>query len=369
MYELISVLIADDEKLVRNTIKAVIPWQKLGVDTVYEAEDGLKALELSKRVSPSIIISDIKMPHMNGMDFAYAIRRLLPDSKLVFFSAYTDKEYLKGAIHLQVDGYIEKPLDPEEITQLIASLVKSVKQNQAATNPNSVFFYGAPYQALANQDVFTIQKSAFSEFGSLLRQKEQHAVHTFLDNLYVQMENCHGTDPDYIRNVFSRLAIQVENAAELHGAQRAQAVSSHFIYAVATFTELAELKKVFSTMINDLFSELSEWRLEPVSAVHSYLQENYSNADLSVNKVAQHLNFNAAYLCAVYKKKTQKTINTALTEIRIEAAKKLLAQTSMKLYEVATAVGYNDGKYFAKVFTKEVGIPPRQYRERHYEKI
>ena len=183
------------------------------------------------------------------------------------------------------------------------------------------------------------------------------------------MENCHGTDPDYIRNVFSRLAIQVENAAALHGAQRALAVSSLFIYAVATFTELAELKKVFSTMINDLFSELSEWRLVPVSAVHSYLQENYSNADLSVNKVARHLNFNAAYLCAVYKKKTQKTINTALTEIRIEAAKKLLAQTSMKLYEVATAVGYNDGKYFAKVFTKEVGIPPRQYRERHYEKI
>lgn len=365
---MISVLIADDEKLVRNTMKAVIPWQELGVDAVYEAEDGLKALELSKRVSPSIIISDIKMPHMNGMDFAYAIRKLLPDSKLVFFSAYTDKEYLKGAINLQVDGYIEKPLDPDEVTQLISDLVKSVKQNQAAAHPNSVFFYGAPYQALANQDVFTIQKSAFSEFGLLLRQKEQQAVCAFLENLYVQMELCHGTDPDYIRNVFSRLAIQVENAAELLGAQRVQDASSHFIYAVAAYTELDELEKALSIMVNNLFSELSEWRLEPVSAVNNYLQNNYSDAELSVNKVARHLNFNAAYLCAVYKKKTQKTINTTLTEIRIEAAKKLLVQTPMKLYEVATAVGYNDGKYFTKVFTKEVGIPPRQYRERHYER-
>ena len=81
---------------------------------------------------------------MHGMDFACAMRRRLPDSKLVYYSAYRDKEYLKGAIHLQVDGYIEKPLDPEEITQLIASLVKSVKQNQAATNPNSVFFMVRP---------------------------------------------------------------------------------------------------------------------------------------------------------------------------------------------------------------------------------
>ena len=103
---MISVLIVDDEKLVRDTLANYINWKELGIDAIYLADNGSRALLLAEKVQPSIVITDIKMPHMGGMEFAQIIRKQYPGSRLVFLSGYTDKEYLKGAIHLHADGYI-----------------------------------------------------------------------------------------------------------------------------------------------------------------------------------------------------------------------------------------------------------------------
>ena len=84
-----------------------------------------------------------------------------------------------------------------------------------------------------------------------------------------------------------------------------------------------------------------------------------------MEEVARSLNFNTSYLCAVYKRKAGRTINAMLTRLRVEQACLLLRGTGKKLYEVGACVGYPNGKYFTKVFTKEMGVSPREYRERH----
>ena len=84
-----------------------------------------------------------------------------------------------------------------------------------------------------------------------------------------------------------------------------------------------------------------------------------------VQSIAGELGFTNSYLCAAYKKSCGKTVNQRLTEIRLHHAKELLAGTSRRLYEIANAVGYGDGKYFVKLFTREVGLSPREYRGRH----
>ena len=81
--------------------------------------------------------------------------------------------------------------------------------------------------------------------------------------------------------------------------------------------------------------------------------------------MAADLGFAHTYLCAAYKKSCGKTINQRLTELRLQHAKELLVRSRQKLYEVANAVGYGDGKYFVKLFTRETGLSPRQYRARH----
>ncbi|MEG2404804.1 MAG: helix-turn-helix transcriptional regulator, partial [Oscillospiraceae bacterium] len=103
--------------------------------------------------------------------------------------------------------------------------------------------------------------------------------------------------------------------------------------------------------------------------VENYLEAHYSDCSLTVQSIAWEMGFTNSYLCASYKKSCGKTINQRLTEIRLHHSKALLAETGRMLYEVANAVGYVDGKYFVKLFTREEGLSPKEYRGRHsYEK-
>ena len=363
---MITVLIADDEKLVRSTMRKTIPWQDLGVNALFEAEDGAKGMVIARRERPAIVISDIKMPHMNGIDFGKALRAELPQTKLVFFTAYTDKEYLKDAIHLKVDGYIEKPLVPSEIKQLIQDLVGQCLEEQAAREPDRVFFHDSPDAALSNASDFALSKTALAEFTRLLRDRSWPDALRFLAELYSQMEHSDGSSPDLIRSVFSRLAAQVESAAELHGARRTQNAAGQFVCDALNAPRLSQLEQTLDGMIRNMEQELTEATNDPVASTQEYLMARYMDPDLSITEIAGHLNFNAAYLCSLYKNGTRKTINGALTEIRMNAAKELLSRTTLKLYEVAERVGYRDAKYFTRLFTKEVGVSPRQYRERYH---
>ena len=96
-----SVLVADDEKMPREILRDRLPWEELGVERVDAASDGAEALELARQHRPDIIISDVKMPRMNGLELAGAVREMYPECQFIFLSGYTDKEYLKGAIKLR----------------------------------------------------------------------------------------------------------------------------------------------------------------------------------------------------------------------------------------------------------------------------
>lgn len=363
---MISVLIVDDERLVRKTLLKIIDWEALGVGAVYEAEDGLRGLAAVEQYAPSIIISDVKMPHMNGLDFVRKVRERDAPCHIVFSSGYTDKQYLMGAIDLHVDGYIEKPLNPQEIAKLIRKLVL-VCQKEAAESEPAFFFHGANGIPILNNKIFTLKRPTLVSFGEYLRHKNAPKARALLFSVCAQMRQSEGTKPDYIRNVFSRLALQIESAAELQGALAAQNACDQFAYAAASFQCLDELEEKLYALTDLYFSSVLERSFDPVNLVNDYLREHFSESDLTVKSISQQLNFSTSHLCTVYKKKTGRTINAALTAIRIDAARQLLRCSDSKLYAIGKQVGYPDGKYFTKIFTKETGITPRQYREQHHE--
>lgn len=364
---MISVLIVDDEKLVRDTLANYINWGELGADAVYLAENGVCALELAEKVQPSIVITDIKMPHMEGMEFAQLIREQFPGSRLVFLSGYTDKEYLKGAIHLHVDGYIEKPLDLPEISSMVRQLVCLCFREEAQKNPELFFYHGDTKAALLNKDVFALTKTDLSQIKALLGTNDETALLLALHSLCARIRRCEGTPPDYVRNVYSQLGLLLESAAEFHGAAKAQAAGGAFVYMTAQMECLKDLENELLRIAVLLYEEIRERNFDPVSQVNGYIQAHFTESTVTVDGIARDLNFNTSYLCAVYKKKTGQTINAALTKARIERACELLKEPARKLYEVGACVGYTNGKYFTRVFTKETGISPREYRERHHE--
>lgn len=102
-----KLLLVDDERFTREGIYSLTPWKELGIDEVITAEDGEDGLEKALLFAPEIILTDVKMPRMDGVDMSFKIREKFPDCSIIFMSGYADKEYLKSAIRLSAVNYIE----------------------------------------------------------------------------------------------------------------------------------------------------------------------------------------------------------------------------------------------------------------------
>lgn len=126
---MLKVIIADDEKTTRESLKEYIKWEAHGIDNVRTAKDGLDALDLANRDKPDILITDVRMPKMDGISLATKIRELFPDCRIIFISGYSDKEYLKSAIHLKAVSYIEKPIDLQEVESVVGQAARAYMED------------------------------------------------------------------------------------------------------------------------------------------------------------------------------------------------------------------------------------------------
>ena len=116
---MLKIFLAEDEVIVRETIKRMIPWEELGFELVGEAADGEMALPLLIRQKPDLLITDIKMPFMDGLTLAKLAKKELPELKIVILSGYDDFNYAKQAINIVVEDYL---LNPNTKIALIESI-------------------------------------------------------------------------------------------------------------------------------------------------------------------------------------------------------------------------------------------------------
>lgn len=261
---MIRLLIADDEKLEREALAELVQ-RRFEREVVLEvAENGRKAADTAVLWGADLILMDIEMPGMSGLDAARAVLAQRPSCRVIFVTAYSLFQYAHEAVHLGACDYLLKPVDPDELE---ASVRRAMRQIET--------------------------ERKLEELAAARPQPEQTETEEEAEDAPEESEN-------------SQTAL----------------VMAH---------------------------------------VRRYLEDNYM-FDLSLDSVGEILHISPAYLSAQFKKYQKMNFLDCLTELRINAAKELLADPFRSSAEVASMVGYKDASYFARAFKKRTGMTPTQYR-------
>lgn len=155
---MIKVFLVEDEIIVRNGIKKQINWEKEGLEFIGEASDGELAFPMIQQLKPDIIITDIKMPFMDGLQLSKLVKKEMPDIKIIVLSGYDEFEYAKEAINIGITDYLLKPIASEELLKAVLRVSNIIYEEQLKKE---------------NLELYKIE----------LKEKEKVTYQNFFDNL------------------------------------------------------------------------------------------------------------------------------------------------------------------------------------------
>jgi YesN/AraC family two-component response regulator len=129
-------MIVDDERALRNLLKLAIDWEGIGLEVAGEAASGIEAVNIMDEVKPDIILVDIRMPFMDGIDFSKQVMKQHPDMKIIVLTAFDDFEYARKCVGIGVSEYILKPIDRSEITEALKRVAGQLDERGPKKEPD-----------------------------------------------------------------------------------------------------------------------------------------------------------------------------------------------------------------------------------------
>lgn len=524
-----SVLLVDDEEDVIQIIVKKLDWEAMGLKIIGHAANGVEALELAEELQPDIVMTDIKMPYMDGLTLCRKLKELSRTIRVIIFSGFDEFEYAKEAIQIEVEEYILKPIDAGNLKEVFDRIREKIDREMdekrnvdklreyymesipilqenfytslidgripedeidryvddyqisltgpyyvvsilhiSTTNipPNmNTFLLGVSVKKLAEEHMEDEWKSRILMYlGDIvvitqLESQEQITEFTdFMDQLCRLAKHvCEATVTAGIGYVSNNLpdirlswqgarsavsyrviygnarAINIaeidpmENADERWEEQEIQKIlkkirmgsreeleeeidhcihkfmedgttmQKYQIFIMGLITEIfrfctnnqldieefyGEKSAVFEKCMQmESPEELERWLLEIgeklqetvqqerqattksfASKAVEYVQEHYSDRNITIESVCKELGVSAAYFSTIFKKETGKTFISFLTDYRMEKAVELLMTTNDKTYIIAEKVGYADPNYFSYAFKKQYSMSPSKYR-------
>lgn len=198
-----KLLIADDEKMIREGLQDGIDWSSLGFSEVFGAENGLEALELYRCHEPEVVITDIRMPGMDGLELSRKIRELSGKTRIVVLSGYSDFQYAQQAIQSSVSEYELKPVKIKRLTAVVAKLRDAVTEDIRieAELREAELLRKQFIEASAVQEKQPSAPSYHPTIGKAIAHMQEH----YAIDLTVELLAAHvGMSPNYLSHLFKK---------------------------------------------------------------------------------------------------------------------------------------------------------------------
>lgn len=396
-----TVVVADDEDELREAVCTMIPWEALGFHLVGNASNGLDALELVERLEPDLLLTDIRMPFISGIELARQVREIRPAMHIAFLSGFDDFEYAKQAIQYNIISYMLKPLTMDGLAAELKAIHEKID---------------ARYAGLRRADSAHADRAALIIPLVLARyENAPENVETRLRQTAVDCGLLRGTDD---RSTLVVMAAALDGPVDYEAGftqlveQSANKYLRHFVFygcgrAVALLlgnpSDFEEYLHILADEICQLadralgrsasvgvsrefarFSDLNDAYKQAIEALRAaadgeggvsftadarktgslceraleIIEQHYMDEDLSLASLSAMLDVSPNHLSACIKKSEGETFINILVRRRMETAQTLLLTTDLQIQEIARRCGYTDQHYFSYCFKKYSGTSP-----------
>ena len=380
-----TVVVADDEDELREAV-----WEALGFHLVGNVSNGLDALELVERLEPDLLLTDIRMPFISGIELARQVREIRPAMHIAFLSGFDDFEYAKQAIQYNIISYMLKPLTMDGLAAELKAIHEKID---------------ARYAGLRRAD------SAHADRAALIIPLVLARYENAPENLETRLRQA-AVDCGLLRGTDDRSTLVVM-AAALDGPVDYEAgLLRHFVFygcgrAVALLlgnpSDFEEYLHILADEICQLadralgrsasvgvsrefarFSDLNDAYKQAIEALRAaaegeggvsftadarktgslceraleIIEQHYMDEDLSLASLSAMLDVSPNHLSACIKKSEGETFINILVRRRMETAQTLLLTTDLQIQEIARRCGYTDQHYFSYCFKKYSGTSP-----------
>lgn len=351
------VLVADDEPLVCEGLSVLVDWGALGFSIEGFCKNGGEVLALLEREPYDLVITDIRMPVLDGINLISIVSSRWPATKLIIISGFNEFEYAKQALEYGVKGFIVKPIDRLELNKLLTKIKAELDTELGEQKSiEKLLDFGWDSDPLLTAIESCDLEKLGKEIRTLLEELENKKISGLKIEVIVYsiLSRLNTLSKKYSFN-FEGIAGN-ERISRLIKDNDHRAVSDFLLMLCTTLAgHIAEQTAIIDrNACRDVITEIKK-----------YIDDNYKE-DLHLKKIAQKFYINPIYLGRIFKNLTGESFNSYLNKLRIVEAKRLLAVTGMKVSEIIEAIGYNNSEYFYRVFRRYEGISFSDYRDRDY---
>jgi two-component system response regulator YesN len=396
-----KVLIADDEPKIRRGLRTAIERLRTDMKVVAEAEDGEAAFELVRKVKPDILMIDVRMPFLGGLQLIEKINAEKADCIIIVVSGHDEFEYAQRALQLKVFEYVLKPVPQEVLEGVLGRAAESLDssrrqrrylawaQDQLERNLPLLreqflrdWLRGrlSPLELSEQARFFEVQASgpvalalihvverAIATAPSEERERRLalYAVRSAAEELFAGLSPlwvCSDEREDIV--VLCACAggkDWVEAAARLES-RVVPSLCQALIVVQATVPDAGlGVPEAYEALSAEVAERGSHRAL--VASAQRYIDAHFGQASLDLEEVASAARISPGYLSRLLKLETGFSFVDYLARVRINKAVQMMSDPAVKVYEVAEAVGYQSQHYFSRAFKRVFGRPPVEYRK------